>query len=116
MAFNPANTEIQKLLLEAKSLLMRLEENRGEGASAVADDVLLFFYRLRDKYCIVRSSSKQFHGPTFYFLNGLLYGLESNPEETMQSAESRSVMVNLLNALVSGVIVVQRSSQSASRS
>ena len=101
------NTEVQNLLRDAQSLLARLKDAPGDAASAAADDVLLFCYRLRDGYRIVRSSSKQFGGPTFSFLNGLLYELESSPDETMRSVEWRSVMENLLQALATGAIVVQ---------
>lgn len=81
----------------------------------MADDVLVFCYRLRDEYRIVRSSSRQFHGPTFSFLNALLYELESKPDETMKSSEWRSVLENVLSALASGTLVVQSHSQSSKR-
>jgi len=106
------NTEVQRLIEEAQSLLTRLKEDPKEypmeRSPALADDVLVFCYRLRDGYRIVRTSSRQFHGPTFAFLNGLLYELESKPDETMKSSEWRSVLENVLSALASGAIVLQK--------
>ncbi len=109
------NTEVQNLLHDAHSLLARLKEGPGDTASAAADDALLFCYRLRDGYRIVRSSSKQFRGLTFVSLNDLLYELESRPDETMRSVEWRSVLENLLHALASGAIVVQCNEGSSPR-
>ena len=115
MTVNPMNTEARKLIQEAQSLLKRLNEEPLDGSSAMADDVLVFCYRLRDGYRIVRSASRQFHGPTFSSLNGLLYELESNPDETMKSPEWRSVLENVLSALSSGALVVQSISRSPQR-
>ena len=109
------NIEVGKLLQEARSLLSRLKEEPKDKGSALADDVLLFCYRLRDGYRVVHSSSRQFHGPAFSSLNGLLYELESKPDETMRSSEWRSVLENLLTALVSGAIVVDSISRSPKR-
>ena len=85
------NTEVGQLIREAQSLLARIKEGSIPAVSATADDLLLFCYRLRDGYRIVGSSSKQFRGPTFSSLNGLLYELESKPDETMQSIESVNI-------------------------
>lgn len=110
------NTEVGQLIKEAQSLLARIKEGSIPAVSATADDLLLFCYRLRDGYRIVGSSSKRFRGPTFSSLNGLLYELESKPHETMQSAEWRSVIENLLQALVSGAIIVERTAVASKHS
>jgi hypothetical protein len=113
---NPTNTELQALLREAASLLRRLQEESGPQHTSLADDLLLALYRLRDEFQIVESSSKEFRGPTFSFLNGLLYGLESDPEATMHSAEMRSLMERVLKALVSGAIRIRRKTKLPTRS
>ena len=113
---NARHPEVQKLIQDAQSLLKQLGEDPANTPASTADEALLFCYRLRDEYHIVRSSSRYFRGPAFSFLNGLLYQLESSPDETMRSMEWRSMLENLLKDLVSGSIVVERNSDLPSQS
>ena len=101
------NTDVRKLVLEARALLVRMSEGSPAADAAVADDLLLFCYRLRDGYRIARSSVREFRGPTFASLNSLLYELESKPQETMNSPEWRSVIESLLRALATGTVVIE---------
>jgi hypothetical protein len=89
----------------AQAFLMSLHQS-SDSHSLAADDLLLFFYRLRDGYRIVRSTSHLFKGPSFSFLHDLLYQLESRPDETMISAEWRVFIETLLSDIASGRIVV----------
>jgi hypothetical protein len=109
------NTDVQSLIREARTLLARLNSEQAPDAAA-ADDLLLLLYRLRDGYRIVRSSNMQFHGPAFASLNGLLYELESKPQQTMRSQEWRSMIENLLRALVTGAVVIESAQASRQRS
>jgi hypothetical protein len=95
--------------LQALSLLNKLREQTGRQPALSADDLLLFCYRLRDGYRIVRSTSDRFRGTTFGFLNELLYQLESRPDETLQSPEWRTLIESLLHELASGKFTLVRS-------
>jgi hypothetical protein len=74
----------------------------------VADDLLLFCYRLRDECRVARSTSKRFQGSSFAFLNELLYDLESRPDDTLRSEERRAFIAELLSDLASGRILVSK--------
>jgi len=92
--------------MQAKTFLATLHEMPGRSSAAVADDLLLFLYRLRDEQRIVRSTSNRFKGPSFSFLHDLLYQLESRPEETLHSVEWATFVEVLLSDIASGKIVV----------
>jgi len=96
----------EDIAAQAKLFLTALQQMQGSHSAATADDLLLFFYRLRDEYRISRSTSDLFKGPSFSFLHELLYQLESRPDETLLSAEWQSFVEMLLSDLVSGKIVV----------
>jgi hypothetical protein len=93
---------------QAKVFLTTLRQMQDCHSAAAADDLLLFFYRLRDEYRIIRSTSDRFNGASFSFLHELLYQLESRPDETLLSAEWRTFVEVLLSDLVLGKIVVAR--------
>jgi hypothetical protein len=90
----------------AKGLLSALQQRNEPRSAALADDLLLFFYRLRDEHRIIQSSSSRFKGPSFSFLHELLYQLESRPDETLLSPEWRALVELLLSDISSGRIVV----------
>lgn len=94
--------------LQAEVLLKRLREEPGGRPAASADDLLLFCYRLRDGYRIVRSTSQRFRGSSFDFLHEVLYQLESRPDEALRSTEWRSLIEALLQDLASGKIALAR--------
>jgi hypothetical protein len=98
--------EIETLAMQAKAFLATLHEMHERSSAAAADDLLLFLYRLRDEHRIVRSTSSRFKGPSFSFLHGLLYQLESRPEETLHSVEWATFVEVLLADIASGKIVV----------
>jgi hypothetical protein len=100
--------ETRDLIQRAGALLRQLKDPAGASSALSADDVLLFCYRLRDGYRIVRSSSTRFGGSSFSFLQDLLYQLESRPDETLRSSEWRSIVEALLHDLVTGRITVER--------
>jgi hypothetical protein len=100
------NAEKEDIAAQAKAFLNMLHQPHERHADATADDLLLFFYRLRDGYRIVRSTSDRFKGPSFSFLHELLYQLESRPDETMRSVEWRAFIEALLSDVASGRIVV----------
>lgn len=98
------STERDHIAGQAKVFLASLRQH--EGSSGMADDLLVFFYRLRDEYRIIRSTSDRFRGPSFSFLHELLYQLESRPDETLLSAEWRTFIEKLLSDIESGRIDV----------
>jgi hypothetical protein len=100
--------EGENIALQAKTFLTTLQQTHDRHSAATADDILLFFYRLRDEYRIIRSTSDRFKGPSFGFLHELLYQLESRPDEALLSAEWRTFVEVLLSDMASGRIVVAR--------
>ena len=101
------NGAVQDTVVEqARNLLAVIRQSDGGGSAATADDLLLFLYRLRDQYRIVRSTSDRFRGASFSFLHDLLYQLESRPDETMRSSEWRTFIQGLLSDIVSGRITI----------
>ena len=93
---------------QAGVLLKELRESGSHPMPLTADNLLLFAYRLRDGYRIVRSTSSRFKGSSFAFLHELLYQLESRPDETMRSVEWREMMEMLLTDLALGRIIVTK--------
>jgi hypothetical protein len=108
VTINSSNTEERGPAREAQSLLEKLHPTTGSQTAPSADDLLLFFYRLRDGYRIVHSTSERFRGSSFDFLHELLYQLESRPEETLQSGEWRSLIEALLHDLASVKLTLTR--------
>ena len=104
----PGRNEIQDLMLQASSLLRELHEHAGSPQDTRADDLLLFFYRLRDGYSVVRPSSGSSKGSSFGFLPDILYQLESRPDEALQSEELKSRIESLLRDLSEGRLTLSR--------
>jgi hypothetical protein len=100
------SAERENIAEQAKVFLTTMQQTHDRPLGTTADDLLLFLYRLRDKYRIIRSTSDRFKGPSFAFLHELLYQLESRPDETMLSAEWRGFVEALLSDMASGKIVV----------
>jgi hypothetical protein len=94
------------ILLQARGLLNVLKGSSEAEIRKAADDLLLFCYRLHDRYVILRSTSQRFKGPTFGFLADVIYQLESKPDETLASPESSGLLRSLLEGIVSGRIVI----------
>jgi hypothetical protein len=103
---NSSREDTRNLALQAQAILKQMHGRSGGTESLSADDLLLFCYRLRDGYRIVRSTSARFTGTSFVFLNDLLYQLESRPDETLRSPEWRDVIEVLLLDLSSGRLVL----------
>jgi hypothetical protein len=99
------SAERENIAAQARVFLTTLQQSYDRQSGTTADDLLLFFYRLRDGYRIVRSTSDRFKGPSFAFLHELLYQLESRPDETMLSAEWRTFIEVLLSDISLGRIV-----------
>jgi len=100
--------EIRELVLQAKSFRMQVSGQSGNESSLNADELLLFLYRLRDGYRIVRSKDDRRRNSSFTFLQDLLYQLESRPEETLKSAEWRKQIESLLTDLIDGSLTVAK--------
>jgi hypothetical protein len=100
------SAERENIAAQAKAFLTTMQQTHDRHLGATADDLLLFLYRLRDEYRIIRSTSDRFKGPSFTFLQELLYQLESRPDETMLSAEWRAFVEALLSDIAVGKIVV----------
>ena len=98
--------EQENIVAKAKAFLTGLHQTSELQQTPAADDLLLFFYRLRDEYRIVRSTSDRFKGPSFAFLHELLYQLESRPDETLLSPEWGTLVELLLSDIASGKIIV----------
>jgi hypothetical protein len=96
----------ENITATAKMFLAGLHQMSGLQRTPTADDLLLFFYRLRDEYRIVRSTSNRFKGPSFAFLHELLYQLESRPDEALRSEEWRTYVEMLLSDIASDRIIV----------
>ena len=105
MTVNSSDKDVGRIVRDAQLLSQRLS-GPGEQAPPSADDLLLFLYRLRDGYRIVRSSSSRFKGSTFSFLHELLYQLESRPDEALRSDEWRTFIEALLRDLSSGKLIL----------
>jgi hypothetical protein len=105
------DSERQDVAQRAREFLMQLRDRQGSDTAVSADDLLLFLYRLRDGYRIVRSEGGRFKGPTFGFIHELLYQLESRPDETLASAEWREFVESLLNELASGKIALKKNTE-----
>jgi hypothetical protein len=111
LTVNSANREQQGVTQQAAGFLNRLRDQQDGGTSVAPDDLLLFLYRLRDGYRIVRSGSGRFKGPTFGFLHEVLYQLESRPDETLHSPEWREMIESLMHDLESGRIILEKNAE-----
>ena len=100
--------EMQELMLQASSFLKALQGHSPDRQGLKADDLLLFFYRLRDVYQVVHSTHRHSKETSFGFLPDLLYGLESRPDETLRSEESRSRIESLLRAIAEGRLTLSK--------
>jgi len=95
-------------MLQASFLLRELREHAGNPQDMKADELLLFFYRLRDGYRVVHSSSDRSQGSSFGFLADILYQLESRPDESLRSEEFESRIESLLRDLAEGRLTLSR--------
>lgn len=86
---------------EARRLRLLLE---GESETRVADELLLFFYRLKDTARIIRNRSTAFSGRSFDGLSGIIYDLESRPDETLSNCDQVTFLRTLLQDLENGTI------------
>lgn len=86
-------------------VLLRCWQDEGEKRNC-ADDLLLFFYRLRDRAVIIENHSTLIQGKSFRPLQALIYDLESRPDETMEDESQSRVIQTILSDLVAGRIVV----------
>jgi len=89
------------VIQQAERLLRCVREETGW-----ADEVLVFFYRLRDNYTVIASTSQYLRGKSFHALNPVIYDLESRPDETANNREQRSMITGILNDLAEGKILV----------
>jgi len=94
------------ILPQAGALLEVLRGSSEAEVRKAADDLLLFCYRLHDRYLVLRSSSSRFKGPTFGFLRDVIYQLESKPDDTLASSEWSGFLRSLLDDIVTRRIVI----------
>ncbi|HEX9614280.1 MAG TPA: hypothetical protein VGA55_02180 [Bacteroidota bacterium] len=93
---------------EARRLVLLAGEEAGW-----ADEVLLFFYRLRDNFKVSASTSSFLVGKSFHVLNPIIYELESNPDRIVENREQRLIIEGILRDLVSGAIRCEASRASS---
>jgi len=87
----------------ARRLRLLLEEGSEPRA---ADELLLFFYRLKDSARIVHNRSKVFSARSFDSLGGILYDLESRPDEILGDPDRVKFLRTILEDLENGTIAV----------
>lgn len=92
----------------ARKFLKAFRESSEVELAKQADDLLLFCYRLRDGYSLVRSSNPRFAGTMHGVLQEVIYELESNPDETLLSAQWRSYLQSFLECIATGAIVIAK--------
>lgn len=92
----------------AKGFLNLMKQSSDEDIVKQADNLLLYFNGLRDKYDIVKSTSPRFSGRNFHFLADLIYQLESDVEGTVKSEDSRTFLTNLLEDISTQKIEIAR--------
>ena len=105
---SPGRNEMQAVDLQAAALLRELLEHAGSQNDLKPDDLLLFLYRLRDGYSIVRSMRGHSTGTSFENLPDILYQLESRPDAALQSEEWRSRIESLLRELAEGRLTLEQ--------
>ena len=92
----------------ARELLRRTTHDPAAESSSYADDLLLFLYRLKDEYRIVKPSSRSITGKSFSVLDSLIYNLESSPDEALANTATLEFVRLLLEDLVQGNILIQK--------
>ena len=93
---------------EARLFLQAIKNNSEGELLRYADEFLSYFHRLHDQYGITRSTSPRFSGKTFIILEDIIYELESHPEETLKSPSSREFIVDVLEDIANGRIILQQ--------
>jgi hypothetical protein len=93
---------MQDVKQQAASLIRQLSGQEGVRQDGLADDILLFLYRLRDGYDIVHSTNTSSGGNELVYLQDVLYQLESQPERALESEEWRARIEGLLRGLTEG--------------
>lgn len=99
---------MQVVALQAAALLRELLGHAGSQNNLKPDDLLLFLYRLRDGYNVVRSTRGRPTGTSFGSLPDILYQLESRPDAALQSEEWRSRIESLLRELAEGKLTLEQ--------
>lgn len=92
-------------VLQAKTLLRSLNETR-RSEENLADELLLFLYRLRDTHRIIRSSHPLVQGKSFVVLNEVIYRLESDPDTALSDGEISGTLRSVLEGIVKGTILL----------
>jgi hypothetical protein len=100
-------TSLPSPIQQARELAGQLRAAAESASTAPADEVLLFLYRLRDGYEIVRSSSRFVSGRRFTVLGDLIYALESNPDHALRSPERLSFVLGLLTDIAERRILIR---------
>ena len=95
-------------LKTARELQERIHRSSVAELPTLADDLLLFLYRLKDEYRIVKSSGRSITGRSFSVLDNLIYDLESSPDTTLTTTSSVEFVKSLLEDLVRGNILIQK--------
>jgi hypothetical protein len=100
--------ETRELLGQAQLFRMQIAGHSGDQKYFNVDELLLFLYRLRDGYRIVRTTSGRVHSSSFAFLQDLLYQLESRPDEALRSPEWKAQIESLLQDLIDGKLTISK--------
>lgn len=99
---NSRKSPVYEIAKEAQRFLTILKENPTPSGTGLADELLVFLYRLKDDYRVVLSKSTRFQGTQFHFLGDFLYQLESNPDGTLENGENQKLLIDLLTDLATG--------------
>jgi hypothetical protein len=99
---NPGRNEIQDVKLQAASLLRQLSGQEGKPQEGLADDILLFLYRIRDGHETFHSTNTPSMVNELVHLQDVVYQLESRPDRTLESEEWKARVESLLRCLAEG--------------
>ena len=91
---------------KAAALLKSLQQQSAAESSQKADELLLFFYDLNDHYRLVQSKSPRFSGTLPNVLKEIIYLLESSPDSAFQNDTWMKFMLNVLEDLSTGKVIV----------
>lgn len=101
---------VENAIDTARELLRRFNQALPAEVPTLADELLLYLYRLKDEFVIVRSTSRLFTGKSFAVLQNLIYNLESAPDETLHNPATVDFVRAVLEDLIRGNILIQKKS------
>ncbi|MGB2868549.1 MAG: hypothetical protein WBD36_08870 [Bacteroidota bacterium] len=91
---------------KAATILKAMQQQSAAENSQKADELLLFFYDLNDHYRLIQSKSPRFSGTLPNILKEIIYLLESSPDSAFQNDTWMKFMLNFLEDLSTGKVIV----------